>query len=160
MLFWTEIYSVQVIFIYKRFNLILHDLMQLLERIENIVIFFWLDFLFLFCFLFSQDNLFMIHDNLDLFFDIYNTIIEHNQRKIHYPLLILIFFWNLYSSESKSSFLTLHASSFIMISMLVLFECITRSSSLSIEIKLFAIVKWIFNMSDFWRLFIMSFKYG
>ena len=45
-------------------------------------------------------------------------------------------------------------------SMLSLFECITRFSSLSIEeIKLFAIVNWIFHVSDFLRLFIMSFKY-
>ena len=48
----------------------------------------------------------------------------------------------------------------IIISMLSLFECITRSSSLSIEqTKLFAIVYWIFYLSDFLRIF-MSFKYA
>ena len=48
-----------------------------------------------------------------------------------------------------------------MISMVSLFECITRSSSLSKEeIKLFAIVNRIFHLSDFLRLVIMSFKYG
>ena len=36
-------------------------------------------------------------------------------------------------SESKSSFITSSASSLIMISMLSLFECITCSSSLSME---------------------------
>ena len=35
------------------------------------------------------------------------------------------------------------------------------SSSLSIEeTKLFAVVNWIFHMSDFLRLFMVSFKYG
>ena len=49
----------------------------------------------------------------------------------------------------------------IMISMLWPFECITRSSSLSMEeIKLFAIVSWIFHVSGFFRLFMVSFKCG
>ena len=43
--------------------------------------------------------------------------------------------------ESKISFITSSASSLIVISMLSIFEFITRSSSLSIEeIKLFVIV--------------------
>ena len=47
-----------------------------------------------------------------------------------------------------------------MISMLSLLECITRSSSLSMEeIKLTAIVNPI-HVSDFFRLFMVSFKYG
>ena len=45
--------------------------------------------------------------------------------------------------------------------MLSLFERITPSSSLSMEeIKLFAIVNWIFHLPDFLRLFMMSFEYG
>ena len=48
-----------------------------------------------------------------------------------------------------------------MVSMLSLFEYITRSSSLSMEeIKLFAILNRIFHVSDFLRLFMMSFKNG
>ena len=48
-----------------------------------------------------------------------------------------------------------------MISMLSLFEFITRSSSLSMEeIKLFAIVNLIFHVSNFLRLFMKYFKYG
>ena len=48
-----------------------------------------------------------------------------------------------------------------MISMLGLFECITCSSSLSIKkIKLFTIFNRIFYVSDFLKLFIMSFKCG
>ena len=40
-------------------------------------------------------------------------------------------------------------------------ECITPSSSLSLEeIKLIPFFIWIFHVSDFFRLFIMSFKYG
>ena len=54
---------------------------------------------------------------------------EHNQRQ------------TLFLSDLKSSSITSSASSLIMISMLSVFECITRSSLLSIEeIKLFAIV--------------------
>ena len=42
------------------------------------------------------------------------------------------------------------ALSLIVISMLSPFECITHSSSLSLEeIKLIAIVNWIFYLSDF-----------
>ena len=49
----------------------------------------------------------------------------------------------------------------VMISMLSLFECITCSSSLSLEeIKLIAIVNWVFHVFDFLRLFIRSFKYS
>ena len=45
--------------------------------------------------------------------------------------------------------------------MLLLSECITCSSSLSTEeTNLFAIVNWIFPVSNFLRLFMMSFKYG
>ena len=46
--------------------------------------------------------------------------------------------------------------------MLSHFECITHSSSLSSleEIKLIAIVNWVFYMADFSRSFMMSFKYG
>ena len=44
---------------------------------------------------------------------------------------------------------------------LSLFERTTHSSSLSVEeIKLFNIANWIFYVSYFLRLFIMSFKYG
>ena len=85
-------------------------------------------------FLSNQENLYMIHDNLDLFYDIYNTITEHNRRQNHYLSSIL--------SESKGFFIASSASSLIMISMLSLSECITRSSSLLSleEIKLIVIV--------------------
>ena len=45
--------------------------------------------------------------------------------------------------------------------MIALLLCITHSSSLPLEeTKLVAIVNWIFHVSDFFRLFMMSFKYG
>ena len=94
----------------------------------------------------------MIHYDLDLLYEIYNAINKHSQR------------WNHYLSsmnESKSYFVTSFASSLIMISMLSHFEYIARSSSLSIEeIKLIVTVSWILHVSDFLRLFMMSFKYG
>ena len=48
-----------------------------------------------------------------------------------------------------------------MISILSLFECITCSSSLPTEeIKLFAIVNWIFHVSDFLSLFMFIYLYS
>ena len=45
--------------------------------------------------------------------------------------------------------------------MLSLFVCIAQSSSLSLEeIKLIAIVKWIFHVLDFLIFFMISFKYS
>ena len=45
--------------------------------------------------------------------------------------------------------------------MISLFGWVSRSSLLSTEeIKIFAIVKWNFHVSEFLRLFVMSFKYG
>ena len=77
------------------------------------------------------------------------------------PFINSQLFWYIFLSESKSYFMTLSASSLIMISMLPFFECISRSLSLSmIEINAFAIVNWITHVSYFFRLFMMSFKYG
>ena len=81
----------------------------------------------------NQENLYSIHHDLELFFNIYNTINEHNRRQTNYLSLIPNCF-DMYSYN-------LSASSFIMISMLSLFQCISRSSSLLIEeINLIAIV--------------------
>ena len=73
-----------------------------------------------------------------------------------FPMMFPI--WYLHSSDSKRSSINSSALSLIMISLLSLFECITRSSSLPLkEIKLIAIVNWGFHVSDF---FMMFFKYG
>ena len=68
-------------------------------------------------------------------------------------------FWYLDRSDWKSSCITSSALSLIIISMLSPFECMTHSSSLSLDdIKLIVIVYWIFHISDFLRPF-RSFKY-
>ena len=155
--FWWKIYSFPFIFIYKMFNLcysvriflFLYDLKRLLQHIEKMC-FSFIDGIYccFFCFLFNQENLRMIHHNSNLFYDIYNTITEHNQRQTHYLSSTL----NLFLRESKSSFITLSASSLIMISMLSLCQCITGSSSSSMEeIKLCTTVNWIFHLPDFLR---------
>ena len=77
------------------------------------------------------------------------------------PFISSELFWYLLLNESKSYLITSSAPSLIMISMLPLFECITCYSSLSMEeINLFANVNWIFHMSDFLILFMMSFNYS
>ena len=47
-----------------------------------------LNLLLLFCFLSNKENVYMIRHDCDLFYGIYNTIVEHNQRQNHYLLLI------------------------------------------------------------------------
>ena len=114
-----------------------------------------------FWFLSSQKNLYMIHHNSDLFYDMSNTITEHNQRQTNYLLSILNYFGYLFLSKSKISFITSSALSLIMICMLSLFQSIPHSFSFYIEeIKLFAVVNWIFHISYFFRLFMMFFKCG
>ena len=44
------------------------------------------------CCLSNQENWYMIHYNSDLFYDIYNTINEHNWRQTHYLSSILNYF--------------------------------------------------------------------
>ena len=69
--------------------------------------------------------------------------------------------WYLERTDSKTLPVTGSTLSCLMISMLSLFECITRSSRMSFEkTKWIATVNWVFYVSDFRRLFIMSFKYG
>ena len=104
----------------------------------------------------------MIHHNLDLFYDIYNTANEHNQRQTLYLSLIPIILMSIFNwIKNLYNFITSSASSFIMIFMLSHLECITRCSILSMEeIKLFAIFNWIFHVLDFLRSFMISFKYG
>ena len=70
---------------------------------------------------------------------------------------------NWYLEKVIESFLKIISSplSLIMTSTLSLFECIRHSKSVSLEdIKLIANVNWVFNVSGFLRLFIISFKYG
>ena len=114
---------------------------QLLGTETIYYLFYRWNLLLSFCFLSNQDNLYMIHQDSDLFYDIFNTIIEHNKKQTHYPSSILNYFDIYFLSASRGSSIISSASSLIMVSMLSLFECIARSSSLSMEeIKLFSIV--------------------
>ena len=70
-------------------------------------------------------------------------------------------FGEVWISDSKCSLIILSVLSEIMICMLPLFKCITNFSSLSWrEIQLIAIVNWVFVVSYFLALFMMSFKNG
>ena len=83
-----------------------------------------------------QENVYMIHHDLDLFYDIYNTINTHNWRKTHYLSLIPNYF-DIYFYVNQKVF---HS----------IFECVICSSSVPMEeIKLLAIVNWIFHVSIF-----------
>ena len=81
--------------------LFLHDLMRLLQPNESIYyLFYWYNLLLLFCFLSNQDNLYMIHCNSGLLYDIYNTIMNTAKDKLttfHWFFqVILIYFFELF----------------------------------------------------------------
>ena len=113
-------------------------------------------FFFFFCPLSNQENLYMIHHNFILFYDICNTINEHNQRETHYLPSIPNYF------ESFKKFLynyicfTINHDFYF-----ITFLNAVHTSSLPLEeTKLIAVVNSIFLMSDFLGLFLMSFKYS
>ena len=156
--FWWKIYSFPLIFICKRFNFcysfrIFSWFSSWLNATvtaywKHLLFFYGWDLLLLFCFLSNQENLYMIHYKCDLFYGYHDTINEPNSL----PFIDSKLFWYLFLSESKRFFITSYASSLIMIPVFLLFECITRLSSIFMEeIKLFVIVNWIFHVSDFLR---------
>ena len=86
------------------------------------------------------------------------NIIDDKITTFHWFQIILI---SIFFSVNQKVFVTSSALSITMTSILFLLEYIRRSSSLYIEeIKLFANVNWISQVSDILRLFIMSFQYG
>ena len=91
--FWCKIYSLPCIFIYETFIfLACFPISSWFETtvLKNIChLFYWWDLLLLFPFLSNQENIYMIHHDSDLFYDIYSTINKHNQRQTHYLSLIL-----------------------------------------------------------------------
>ena len=137
-----KIYYFPVIFIYKRFNACCSLWTFIVSSTFNVTITaYWkhlLSFLLIefvaasLFFIQTEESIYMIHHDWDLFYDIYNTINKHYQEKIttfHWFFqLILIFF---FFSDSKTSSITSSASSFMMIFMLSLSEYISCSSSLS-----------------------------
>ena len=89
----TQLYLFIKDLIFEDLFLFLHDVTRLLQRIENMCyLFYWWALLLLFCFLSNQENLYTIHHDSDLFYDIYNTIHEHNRRQTHYFSSILNYF--------------------------------------------------------------------
>ena len=69
--------------------------------------------------------------------------------------------WYLKRGDPKSLLTTSFALSYDTNFILLLFECITHSSSSSLEeIKVIAIVNWMFYVYDFGRLIIMFLKYS
>ena len=63
---------------------------------KHLLSFLLIGFIVAFLFLTNQENIYMIHHDSDLFYDIYNRINEHNRRQPHYfsPIpLISIFRW-------------------------------------------------------------------
>ena len=69
--------------------------------------------------------------------------------------------WYLGKSDWRCSSITSSSLSLIVIFTLLLFECIIRSSSLTLEERnLIAIVNCIFHVSEFFRSSMISFKYG
>ena len=119
--------------------LFVHDLTQLLQRI--CYRFYW----------------------LDLLYDKCNAINELKRRQSHCLLSIKNYF-DIYFNNFDTLLIiliTLSALSFIVISILSLFEYITSSSSLCMEeINLFDFVSSNFQLSSLFRLFTISFKYG
>ena len=92
----------------------------------------------------------------------FKVYVKWTQSKIKSLLFIDVSspIWKLWRRYSKSFPITSFAFSLIKISMLLLFECIKLSLSLSlVHIKLVTIVNWIFHLSDFLELF-MPFKYS
>ena len=76
--------SLIIFFILVDLFIFLHDLARLLKCIDNICYLFSDVIFCCFFFLSIQKNLYTIHRNLDLFYDIYNGINKHNQRSTHY----------------------------------------------------------------------------
>ena len=162
MFFWWKIYSFQFIFIYKWFNLCYSfSIFPISLWFEATVTAYWKDLSFLLieficAFLFFIQSGESIYDPLRFWF-----ILWHLQYYLRVPSTDSKLFGYLFLSESKSYLVTSFASSLIMISTFSFFECITPSASLSIkEIKITAIVSWIFHVPDFLRLFVMPFKHG
>ena len=79
------------------FFLFLIDITQLLQLIENICYLF-IDgiYWYFFCFLSNYGNLYMIHHDSDLFYDVCNTITEHSQTQTHYLSSILNYFLSIF----------------------------------------------------------------
>ena len=84
--------------------LFIHDLTRLSQRIESSYYFF-IDTIYccFFFFISNRQNRYMIHRNLDLFYEICNTITEHNGRQTHY-LSLIPNYYDIYFQVSQKVF--------------------------------------------------------
>ena len=120
--------------------------MRLLQRI----VIFFIDRIYCFFFCFYPIKRIYISSTS------FKVYVKWTQSKIKSLLFIDVSspIWKLWRRYSKSFPITSFAFSLIKISMLLLFECIKLSLSLSlVHIKLVTIVNWIFHLSDFLGLF-------
>ena len=101
----------------------------------------------------------MLHHAYNLFCDICNATNEHSKIRNHYHSLMfptLFLFLGLKKRLTNFICFIINHDFYIII-----FECITRSSSLSLEvIDLIAIISWKFDASDFLGSFRTSLRYG
>ena len=135
----------------------IYDLIQKVQLIESIYYhFYWWDLMF-FWFLSNQGNIYMICHIKNLFYYISKTINGLNQIWSQYLLLMFPIQPNLMFRKKRLKMFFWFA--LIIMSLLSLFECITLWSLE--DIKLIAIVNWIFHASDFsLRIFTISCKRG
>ena len=92
--FWWKIYSFALILICKRFNFCYSFRTfswfsswlkaTVTAYWKHLLFFYRWDLLLLFCFLFNQKDLYVIHYEYDLFYGYHDTINESNLRQTHY----------------------------------------------------------------------------
>ena len=112
----------------------------------------------LFCFLSSQENLFMIHHNSNLSYDIHKTINKHSKRQTHYLSSIVnyfdIYFWviqKVFEFKKFMCFIINHDFYVITIGMhYTLFIIIYGRNTVIL----------IFHVSNVLRSFMISLKYS
>ena len=104
----------------------------------------------------------MIHHDLNLFYNVCNTVNQHYQKLVNFlSLFLLILFWYLCKRELKSLSIVSSISLPIKVYKLPLVLCIIRVWSEYLEeIKLIVIVNWIFHSPWVLKSSIKSFKYG
>ena len=134
---------------FQNFFLFLYDLMQLLYNVLKSFIFLSMRFFVFYPIM--RMYIWSISFKVYFMIYIYNMTNEHNKTWNHTSHWC--FQSNLISRKCSS------ALSLITTSILSFFECITHSLSLWLEeIKLIVTVHWNFLVSQFLRLFMMSFK--
>ena len=137
------------------YTLFVHNLMQLLLHIENIYHLCSLDLLLLFSFLSNLENQCKKFILRHLW---YGKLAPSKIKSLPFSD-VSNSIWYLERSSSRSYLVTSFTLSYVITFVLSLFQCITCSSSVSLEeIKLTAIVNWTVHVPDFWRSFIIPFK--